>query len=54
MGPELELVAKKCRDIKFKKKKERERVDDNLFDDILDAEKEKQKKLKETNGLTEE
>ena len=54
MGPELELAAKKCRDIKFKKKKERERVDDNLFDDILDAEKEKQKKLKETNGLTEE
>ena len=36
MGPELELVAKKCRDIKFLKKedKERERVDDNLFDDI--------------------
>ena len=51
MGPKLELVAKKCRDIKFKKKKERERVDDNLFDDILDAEKEKQIKLKD-NGPT--
>ena len=47
MGPELELVAKKCRDIKFKKKKERERVEDNLFDDILKIEQKKQMELKE-------
>ena len=47
MGPELELVAKKCRDITFKKKKERERVEDNLFDDILKIEQKKQMELKE-------
>ena len=53
MGPELELVAKKCRDITFKKKKERERVEDNLFDDILKIEQKKQMELKE-NGPTKE
>jgi hypothetical protein len=53
MGPELELVAKKCRDITFKKKKERERVEDNLFDDILKIEQKKQMELKE-NGPAKE
>ena len=54
MGPELELVAKKCRDMKFlKKEKKRERVEDNLFDDILKIEQKKQMELKE-NGPTKE
>ena len=54
MGPELELVAKKCRDIKFLKKEEKKKVDDNLFDEILKIEKEKQMQLKDKNGLTKE
>ena len=55
MGPELELVAKKCRDMKFlKKDNQRKRTDDNLFDEILKIEHKKQMELKETNGLTKE
>ena len=55
MGPELELVAKKCRDMKFLKKEEkRKRTDDNLFDEIMKQEHKKQMELKETNGLTKE
>ena len=55
MGPELELVAKKCRDMKFlKKENQRKRTDDNLFDEILKIEHKKQMELKETNGLTKE
>jgi hypothetical protein len=55
MGPELELVAKKCRDMKFlKKDNQRKRTDDNLFDEILKQEHKKQMELKETNGLTKE
>ena len=55
MGPELELVAKKCRDMKFlKKENQRKRTDDNLFDEILRIEHKKQMELKETNGLTKE
>ena len=55
MGPELELVAKKCRDMKFlKKENQRKRTDDNLFDEILKQEHKKQMELKETNGLTKE
>jgi len=53
MGPELELVAKKCRDIKYKKIEKKERVEDNLFDEILKIEQKKQMELKE-NGLTKE
>ena len=50
MGPELELVAKKCRDMKFLKKEEkRKRTDDNLFDAIMEQEHKKQMELK-TNG----
>ena len=55
MGPELELVAKKCRDMKFLKKEDkRKRTDDNLFDEIMKIEHKKQMELKETNGLTKE
>ena len=55
MGPELELVAKKCRDMKFLKKEDkRERTDDDLFDAIMKQEHKKQMELKETNGLTKE
>ena len=55
MGPELELVAKKCRDMKFLKKEDKKKkVDDNLFDEILKIEQKKQMELKETNGLTKE
>ena len=55
MGPELELVAKKCRDMKFLKKEDkRERTNDNLFDEIMKQEHKKQMELKETNGLTKE
>ena len=50
MGPELELVAKKCRDMKFLKKEEkRKRTDDNLFDAIMEQEHKKQLELKK-NG----
>ena len=50
MGPELELVAKKCRDMKFLKKEDkRERSGDNLFDEIMKQEHKKQMELK-TNG----
>jgi len=52
MGPELELVAKKCRDMKFLKKEDKKKkVDDNLFDEILKIEQKKQMELKE-NGPT--
>ena len=55
MGPELELVAKKCRDMKFLKKEDkRKRTDDDLFDAIMKQEHKKQMELKETNGLTKE
>ena len=55
MVPELELVAKKCRDMNFLKKEEkRKRTDDNLFDEIMKQEHKKQMNLKETNGLTKE
>ena len=55
MGPELELVAKKCRDMKFlKKENQRKRTDDNLFDEIMKQEHKKQMELKEINGLTKE
>ena len=54
MGPELELVAKKCRDMKFLKKEDKKkRVDDTLFDEILKLEQKKQMELKE-NGPTKE
>ena len=50
MGPELELVAKKCRDMKFLKKEEkRQRTNDNLFDEIMKQEHKKQMEIK-TNG----
>ena len=55
MGPELELVAKKCRDMNFLKNEEkRQRTDDNLFDAIMEQEHKKQMELKDTNGLTKE
>ena len=53
MGPELELVAKKCRDIKYKKIEKKQRVEDNLFDEILKIEQKKQMELKE-DGPTKE
>ena len=50
MGPELELVAKKCRDMKFLKKEEkRQRTNDNLFDAIMEQEHKKQMEIKQ-NG----
>ena len=50
MGPELELVAKKCRDMKFLKKEEkRKRTNDNLFDAIMEQEHKKQMEIKK-NG----
>ena len=50
MGPELELVAKKCRDMNFLKKEEkRQRTNDNLFDAIMEQEHKKQMELKK-NG----
>ena len=50
MGPELELVAKKCRDMKFLKKDEkRERTNDDLFDAIMQQEHKKQMEIKK-NG----
>jgi len=55
MGPELELVAKKCRDMNFLKKEDkRKQTDDDLFDEIMKIEHKKQMELKETNGLTKE
>ena len=52
MGPELELVAKKCRDMKFLKKEDKKKqVNDTLFDEILKLEQKKQMELKE-NGPT--
>jgi hypothetical protein len=55
MGPELELVAKKCRDMKFLKKEDkRKRTDDDLFDELMKIEHKKQMELKDTNGLTKE
>ena len=55
MGPELELVAKKCRDMNFLKKEDkRKRTNDNLFDEIMKQEHKKQMQLKDTNGLTKE
>ena len=55
MGPELELVAKKCRDMKFLKKEDkRKRTDDNLFNEIMKMEHKKQMELKDTNGPTKE
>ncbi len=54
MGPELELVAKKCRDMKFLKKDDkRKRTDDDLFDAIMKQEHKKQMELKD-NGPTKE
>ena len=53
MGPELELVAKRCRDMKFLKKEDkRKRTDDDLFNEIMKIEHKKQMELK-TNGSTE-
>ena len=50
MGPELELVAKKCRDMNFLKKEEkRQRTNDNLFDAIMEQEHKKQMEIKK-NG----
>ena len=55
MGPELELVAKKCRDMNFLKKEDkRKRTDDDLFNEIMKIEHKKQMELKEKNGLTKE
>ena len=54
MGPELELVAKKCRDMKFLQKDDkRKRTDDDLFDAIMKQEHKKQMELKD-NGPTKE
>ena len=54
MGPELELVAKKCRDMKFLKKEDkRKRTEDDLFDEIMKIEHKKQMELKD-NGPTKE
>ena len=54
MGPELELVAKKCRDMNFLKKEEkRKRTDDDLFNEIMKIEHKKQMELKK-NGSVEE
>jgi hypothetical protein len=50
MGPELELVAKRCRDMKFLKKEEkRKRTNDDLFNEIMKQEHKKQMELKK-NG----
>ena len=50
MGPELELVAKKCRDMKFLKKEDkRERSNDTLFDEMMKIEHQKQMEQKK-NG----
>jgi len=50
MGPQLELVAKRCRDMKFLKKEEkRKRTDDDLFNEIMKQEHKKQMELKK-NG----
>ena len=55
MGPELELVAKKCRDMNFLKKEDkRQRTDDDLFNEIMKQEHKKQMELKDENGLTKE
>ena len=54
MGPELELVAKKCRDMNFLKKEEkRKRTNDNLFDAIMEQEHKKQMEIKK-NGSEQE
>ena len=54
MGPELELVAKKCRDMKFLKKEEkRQRTNDNLFDAIMEQEHKKQMELKDNGPIKE-
>ena len=50
MGPELELVAKKCRDMKFLKKEDkRDRSNDTLFDEMMKIEHQKQMEQKK-NG----
>ena len=53
MGPALELVAKRCRDMKFLKKEDkRERGGDTLFDEMMKIEHQKQMEQKK-NGSTE-
>ena len=50
MGPALELVAKRCRDMKFLKKEDkRERSNDTLFDEMMKIEHQKQMEQKK-NG----
>jgi hypothetical protein len=52
MGPELELVAKKCRDMKFLKKEDkRKRTDDDLFNEIMKLEHKKQMELKDNGPI---
>jgi hypothetical protein len=52
MGPELELVAKKCRDMKFLKKEDkRERTNDDLFNEIMKIEHKKQMELKKNGSV---
>jgi hypothetical protein len=52
MGPELELVAKKCRDMKFLKKDDkRERTNDDLFNEIMKIEHKKQMELKKNGSV---
>jgi hypothetical protein len=52
MGPELELVAKKCRDMKFLKKEDkRQRTNDNLFDAIMNKNTKNKWSIKK-NGST--
>ena len=54
MGPELELVAKRCRDMKFLKKEDkRKRTDDDLFNEIMKIEHKKQMELKDNGPLKE-
>tara|TARA_R110002020_G_scaffold361735_1_gene574191 strand:- start:112 stop:588 length:477 start_codon:yes stop_codon:yes gene_type:complete len=54
MGPELELVAKKCRDMKFLKKEDkRKRTDDDLFNEIMKIEHKKQMELKDNGPIKE-
>jgi hypothetical protein len=54
MGPELELVAKKCRDMKFLKKDDkRKRTDDDLFNEIMKIEHKKQMELKKNGPIKE-
>ena len=52
MGPQLELVAKKCRDMKFLKKEDkRKRTDDDLFNEIMKLEHKKQMELKDNGPI---